>query len=201
MAFFGKKNTSSAKQDIRIDMMEDKDIPAVVEIDNASFEYSWSAEAFAPFVHEQRLIAKVVWMGEKIVGYYCYEKQQGALRLMNMAVHPDYRKKKIGTLMMQDIMKTLDTLKSGSARKDKLIFECDEYNLGFQLFVRSLCKDPESPDTKPTDPVLLQHPLPLRGYYEDSGHDAIGFEITTKELWGQQDHAPAHLTRWKGREP
>jgi ribosomal-protein-alanine N-acetyltransferase len=80
--------------------MKDKDIPAVVEIENLSFRFPKPEAIFREDEHKY-LAAKDE---DKIVGYIGVEKILDEVHIINMAVHPDYRGKGIGKRLMQHIL-------------------------------------------------------------------------------------------------
>lgn len=80
--------------------MKDKDIPAVVEIENSSFKYPKPEAVFREDEHKY-LVARDE---DKVVGYIGIEKILDEEHIINMAVHPDYRGKGIGKRLMQHVL-------------------------------------------------------------------------------------------------
>lgn len=84
----------------KIESMKDKDIPAVVEIENLSFKFPKSEAVFREDEHKY-LVARD---DDKVIGYIGIEKVLDEVHIINMAVHPDYRGKEIGKRLMQHVL-------------------------------------------------------------------------------------------------
>jgi ribosomal-protein-alanine N-acetyltransferase len=84
--------------------MKDKDIPAVVEIENSSFKYPKPEAVFREDEHKY-LVARD---DDKVVGYIGIEKILDEEHIINMAVHPEYRKQGIGKRLMQHVLNDED---------------------------------------------------------------------------------------------
>jgi len=80
--------------------MKDKDIPAVVEIENLSFQFPKPESVFREDEHKY-LLAKD---DDRVAGYIGVEKILDEVHIINMAVHPDYRGKGIGKRLMQHVL-------------------------------------------------------------------------------------------------
>lgn len=84
--------------------MKEKDINAVVEIENLSFLFPKPEAIFREDEHKY-LVAKDE---EKVVGYIGIEKILDEVHIINMAIHPDYRGKGIGKRLMQHVLNDED---------------------------------------------------------------------------------------------
>ncbi len=84
--------------------MKDKDIPQVVEIEKLSFRFPKPEAVFREDEHKY-LVARDE---NKIVGYIGIEKILDETHIINMAVHPDYRKLGIGKRLMQHVLNDED---------------------------------------------------------------------------------------------
>jgi len=80
--------------------MTEKDIKAVVEIENLSFKFPKPESVFREDEHKY-LVAKE---DGKVVGYIGIERILDEVHIINMAVHPDYRGKGIGKRLMQHVL-------------------------------------------------------------------------------------------------
>lgn len=89
---------------ITIFPMKDKDIPAVVEIENLSFKYP-KPEAFFREDEHKYLVAKD---DDRVIGYVGIERIFDEEHIINMAVHPDYRGKGVGKRLLQHVLNDED---------------------------------------------------------------------------------------------
>lgn len=81
-----------------------RDIPEVLDIERKSFKEPWNEDDFLVHLRHRNCIGMVAEVGEKVIGFFIYELHSAHLRLINLAVHPDYRGQGIGeqaTLKLQ----------------------------------------------------------------------------------------------------
>ncbi len=92
------------------------DLPQVLEIERLVFESPWSAGLF---LHELKLpfsrsrVARVANGGRTVVGYACWWIVGDEVHILNLAVHPDYRRRGIGHAMVQLVLD--DAAQQGAA--------------------------------------------------------------------------------------
>ena len=84
--------------------MKDADIPAVVAIEKAAFQFPKAEAVFREDEHKY-LVAKDE---NKVVGYIGIEKILDETHIINMAVDPEYRGKGIGKRLMQHVLNDED---------------------------------------------------------------------------------------------
>lgn len=80
--------------------MKDSDIPAVFNIEKGSFVAPKPEQVFWDDEHKY-LVAKE---GDKIVGYIGIEDIAGEKHIINMAVHPDFRRQGTGKKLIEKII-------------------------------------------------------------------------------------------------
>ena len=93
--------------------MHETDLPEVLEIEHISFTIPWSIDSF---VHELRnlySITKVAVIEDKVIGYICAHFIIDESHILNLAVHPDFRRCGIATKMAKEV---LDELKRKGCR-------------------------------------------------------------------------------------
>lgn len=95
-----------------IRQLMEHDLPAVVGIENISFTTPWSEILFFNEIYKQRSIAKVAVIEEacsvqRVVGYICANYVADEGHILNLAVHPDFRKKGIAKTLAENILKEL----------------------------------------------------------------------------------------------
>ncbi len=91
---------------LNISPLKDKDIPAVVAIENLSFAAPKSEDVFREDEHKY-LVARDK---DKIVGYIGIEDIASEKHIINMAVHPDYRNKGIGKRLIETVLNDKEVL-------------------------------------------------------------------------------------------
>jgi len=143
------------KEQVRVHIrwMIRRDMPEVLQTEQASFDFSWTEEDFLRCLRQRNCIGMVAEQGEKVVGFMIYELHKAKLHILNFAVHPTCRRLDIGAQMIAKLISKLS-----SHRRTKITLEVRETNLCAQLFFRS------------------QGFLALRvlkTHYEDSGEDAF----------------------------
>lgn len=133
------------------------DMPAVLKIEQASFEEPWSGEDFLRVLRQRSVIGMVAEIdGDKVVGYMLYELFRDKFHLLNFAVAPDYRLRRIGAQMMAKL-----TTKLGARKRRRITIDLRESNLPAQKFFRRM--------------GFLATRV-ARDYFEDTGEDAYVME-------------------------
>jgi ribosomal-protein-alanine N-acetyltransferase len=87
--------------------MNERDLGEVLAIENASFQTPWTKGMFMSELDSNPFARSVVARspGEaKIVGYACFWVVMEELHLMNLAVHPDHRRERIGEELARGVL-------------------------------------------------------------------------------------------------
>lgn len=116
---------------VYIRWMITRDMRGVLEIERRSFEFPWKDKDFTEFLKQKNIISMVAETGDKIYGFMVYELQKLNIEVLNFAVHPDYRRRSIGTQMVE---KLKGKLSSQIRKRIRLVVR--ETNLEAQLFFR-----------------------------------------------------------------
>ena len=155
---------------IHIRWMIRRDMPDVMGIELASFEYAWTEDDFLRCLRQRNCIGMVAERGDNIIGFMIYELHKTRLQVLNFAVHPQFRRGGVGAQMIGKLVGKLS-----SHRRSKITLAVRERNLAAQQFFRAQ-------DFRATKV--------LRNYYEDSGEDAFQMEYRV----GPPDEDDAVLT-------
>jgi ribosomal-protein-alanine N-acetyltransferase len=153
---------------VHIRWMIRRDMPEVLSIEANSFEYPWSEEDFLRCLRQRNCIGMVAEHGENVVGFMIYELHKNKLHILNFAVDPKQRLRKVGTGMTDKLASKLS-----SHRRTSIDTYIRESNLDALLFFKQ-------------EGYRAQSPM-LRNYYEDSGEDAIRMKYTTPEAYEESD--------------
>lgn len=96
-----------APEKIQLDPMREEDLDAVVDIERQCFAEPWSLGLFR---HELRLpfSRSVVARSTEgtILGYACWWVIGDEVHILNLAVHPHYRRRGIGRLLLEVVQDT-----------------------------------------------------------------------------------------------
>ncbi|MGH7839042.1 MAG: ribosomal protein S18-alanine N-acetyltransferase [Candidatus Binataceae bacterium] len=84
------------------------DIRRIVELERLAFAQPWSAEAFAhefslPFSRTIVAVAATA-VGENLSGFLCRWLVADECHILNLAVHPESRRKGVGTILMGEVI-------------------------------------------------------------------------------------------------
>ncbi|MEW6067439.1 MAG: ribosomal protein S18-alanine N-acetyltransferase [Nitrospirota bacterium] len=88
------------------DMRED-DIPAILEIEQVSFCTTWSRESFLNELYKKYALPKVAIFKGTVIGYLCADFQFHEAHILNLAVHPDFRRQGVAALLLHEAMREL----------------------------------------------------------------------------------------------
>lgn len=144
--------TRNPRCDVQIRWMIRRDMPEVLEIEQQSFEFAWTEEDFLCCLRQRNCIGMVAEHQERIAGFMIYELLKSKLHVLNFAVAPWCRRQGIGTQMIEKLAHKL-----AQQRRNEIVLEVRERNVGAQLFFRN---------------QGLKATGVLRNYYEDTAEDA-----------------------------
>jgi ribosomal-protein-alanine N-acetyltransferase len=125
--------TSPAQTRVHIRWMIRRDMPEVLAIEHASFEYPWCEEEFLRVLRQRNCIGMVAEHGERIVGFMIYELHRNKIHVLDFATHSDFRRRGVGRQMVAKLVGKLS-----SQRRNRIALSVRETNLGAQLFYRVL---------------------------------------------------------------
>lgn len=129
------------------------DLPKVLQIEQQSFQRCWTEEDFLLCLRQRNCIGMVAELGDKIVGFMIYELHESKLCVLNFAVHPDYRRREVGSRMVAKLVSKLSNHK-----RTIINLIVRESNLDAQLFFSAMG---------------FRAVRVALNYYEDSGEDGF----------------------------
>jgi ribosomal-protein-alanine N-acetyltransferase len=145
--------TSKAQVRVHIRWMIRRDMPEVLGIEHAGFDYPWCEEEFLRVLRQRNCIGMVAELGERVVGFMIYELHKNKLNVLDFAVHSEFRRQGIGQQMVEKLVGKLS-----SHRRTRIVLNVRETNLAGQLFFRG--------QSFKAIEVLREH-------YQDTGEDAF----------------------------
>ena len=97
---------------ITVTNMTSSDVPDIAALEKVCFALPWSEQAFYDELDNKLARYFVAKSGGKVVGYAGVWSVSGEGGITNVAVHPDYRRQGIGSMLIEAMIK--------SARAEKL---------------------------------------------------------------------------------
>ena len=141
---------------VDIRWMVRRDMPEVLRIEQASYDYPWCEEDLCCYLRQRNCIGLVTDHGDKVIGFMIYDLYKTKICIQKIAVHSSYRRAGVGTQMVESLIGKLS-----SHRRAHIIMNVRETNLDAQLFFQS---------------VGFRATAVRRQFYDDSGEDAFVFE-------------------------
>ncbi len=85
--------------------MRERDLDGVLAIEEASFPVPWSRESFRFEMRENPYAGNVVLKTSGlVVGYACFWILDEELKINNIAIHPDWRGRKLGKRLLRYLL-------------------------------------------------------------------------------------------------
>ncbi len=137
---------------VHIRWMIRRDMPEVLAIEAASFEFPWLEDDFIRCLRQRNCIGMVAEHDDRVVGFMIYELNKSRIQVLNFATSPVYRRRGVGTQMIGKLVGKLS-----SQRRTRISLEVRETNLPAQLFFRQ---------------SGFRAVSVLRDYYDDTPEDA-----------------------------
>lgn len=163
---------------IHIRWMIRRDMPSVLAIEEASFEFPWSEEEFIRCLRQRNCIGMVAEREDEVVGFMIYELHKNRLHLLNFAVSPTARRENVGSKMLEKLSGKLS-----AERRNRILLEVRETNLDAQLFFKSL---------------NFRAINVLRDYYEDTTEDAYLMQYRYRSNAEELQHTDTSDRRMAG---
>lgn len=108
-----------------------RDLPAVMEIEQRSFDFPWSEEEFRNHLLSRNEIGVVIEVNEIVAGYLCYRVEKCRIEILSLAVAQEFRRRGLGRKMVDYVKTKLVN------DKNRLMVLVRETNIEALLFFRS----------------------------------------------------------------
>lgn len=123
--------TTKAQARVHIRWMIRRDMPEVLAIEHAGFDFPWCEEEFLRVLRQRNCIGMVAEYGERVVGFMIYELHKNKLQVLDFATHPEFRRSGVGHQMLAKLVGKLS-----SHRRTRISLHVRETNLPAQMFFR-----------------------------------------------------------------
>jgi len=170
--------TSPAQTRVHIRWMIRRDMPEVLAIEHASFEYPWCEEEFLRVLRQRNCIGMVAEHGERIVGFMIYELHRNKIHVLDFATHAEFRRRGIGRQMIAKLVGKLS-----NQRRNRIALYVRETNLHAQLFYRV---------------VGFRATEVVREHYPDTGEDAYSMHYHLDESLIEDDRPTNRIAKQFG---
>jgi ribosomal-protein-alanine N-acetyltransferase len=87
--------------------MRENDIHAVMEIEEISFTIPWSEQDFLNEMYKKTVLSKVTVFEGNIIGYIYVNHHLHESHILNLAVHPDFRRRGVASILMEEAIREL----------------------------------------------------------------------------------------------
>jgi len=144
----------------QIDEVKLHDLDEIVAIENMSFPTPWPRHVFDLELKSSRSFKRVSRVNGSVVGYLVAWKIYDEVHILNVAVHPDYRRRGIGQSLLDYCINFFSSKGVRSAILEVRNMNGDARRLYEKMGFRSVGV--------------------RRGYYTDTGEDAIVMELDLK---------------------
>lgn len=157
---------STIKSTIHIRCMIRRDMPAVLAIEESSFEFHWTEEEFIRYLRQRDHICILAELESEPIGFMIYELHKSRLGLLKFVVDARHRRMGVGS----DLMARLGgNLTVNPRHRNRITLEVRETNLVAQKFLKSM-------GFKATGV--------LRNRYEEAAEDAYQMEYRVDDWCG-----------------
>lgn len=109
-----------------------RDMPAVCQIEQDSYQGGWTEENFATAMRERQANGMVAEVGSEVAGYVIYQVHDYGIELVNITVATRFRRRGVGRQILANFLSKLSR-----AKCSRLCIDVRETNLPAQLFFKA----------------------------------------------------------------
>ena len=128
---------------------------AAVSLECFSCEHFWNETDISKMMKNSRINGWVIASAMTPIGYVVFEKFKAVVQILNLVVHPDHRRKGMGTVLVERVISRF------TATHNSVTMNVRETNLAAQLFLQNLGFVAEAVD---------------RGHFEDHYAEEVDIE-------------------------
>lgn len=108
------------------------DMPEVLALERAAFEFPWTQAEFIRCVRQRNCIGMVAEYAERVVGFMVYELHKTRAHLLNVVVASHVRRYGVGRKLLEVLIGRL------TKERNRITLEVRETNLAAQMFFRAV---------------------------------------------------------------
>ncbi|MDQ7786103.1 MAG: ribosomal protein S18-alanine N-acetyltransferase [Thermodesulfovibrionales bacterium] len=82
--------------------LREDDIRQIMDIEKESFSTPWTEAAFLAEIYKSYSLSRVLMIGSRLVGYLCVNLILDEGHILNLAVHPDFRRRGLATRLIHE---------------------------------------------------------------------------------------------------
>jgi len=111
----------------------ESELDPLSQIELASYEHPWDRGVFEQVLGSQFHFCELALIDKMIVGYIVYSISSTDLEILNLTVHPNYRRHGIGSEMLSILLWT-----RLNRQRNRMVAPVRERNLAAQLFLKQM---------------------------------------------------------------
>ena len=118
---------------LHIRQMKPSDLEQVMDIETHSFPFPWNVQDFDFYLQQKpHSVSKVIEHEGEVIAYFIWNRMDGGLEIVNLAVHWKYRKQGVGAQIMEYMYKRI------KGRTKCIRYAVWEDSEGLQIFLRQM---------------------------------------------------------------
>lgn len=123
--------TSKKACQINVRWMILRDMDEILVTEHLSSKHHWSEDDFLHHLRKRNCIGQVAEIGDSVIGHCLYELERDRLEIVNLAVHPAFRRRGVASKFIEKLIGKLSTY-----RYQRLAINVADDALPAHLFLR-----------------------------------------------------------------
>lgn len=112
----------------------ENDMQDLMDIEEICFQYPWTPRDWREIARHRNTVNLVVEHRKYVIGILSYELQKNCVEILNIAIHPRFWRKGIGTKLIEQLKSRVGV----DPKYKQIILHVREKNLDAQLFFKAL---------------------------------------------------------------